>query len=98
MNIRDNYNVMMAVRSAKFDSRKMSECLMPFVGKFVNSMLDWDEIRLGSSLRVEFSREEFPRPDMYHNYLDYDFYFLKIGRTYVRVTSYGSFTTQVAVA
>lgn len=90
MFVRDNYNVMMAVCAAHADSRKLSECLSPLALRFVSSKMDWDDVRLGSNLRVEFSREEFPSPDSYHNYADYDFLLFKLGCTYVRITYYSS--------
>lgn len=91
MFVRDNYTVMMAVCAAHADNRKLSECLAPLASRFLSSSMDWDDIQLGSNLRVEFSREEFPSPDSYHNYTDYDFLLFKLGRTYVRITYYGSF-------
>lgn len=88
MFVRDNYSVMMAVSAAQSDSRKLSECLSPLASRFFSSEKEWDDLRLGSSLRVEFSREEFPSPDSYHNYTDYDFLLFRIGRTYIRITYY----------
>lgn len=91
MFVQDNYSVMMSVYAAHADSRKLSESLAPLAGRFCSSSLDWDDVYLGSNLRVEFSREEFPSPDSYHNYTDYDFLLFRVGRTYIRITYYNSF-------
>lgn len=98
MYLKNSYDLVSALCSVQVDPEAFCAIVAPLVERFRSSFNDWDEITLGSKFRVEFSRDEFPCPDQYYEYMDYEYYFFRIGRTHVRVTVYNTDLQAFAIA